>query len=57
MSRPSFVATAGGFCMAGSSRPAEPVNTPPQANPAKLKANDKAATSATTQAQRPAEVI
>lgn len=27
MSRPSFVATAGGFCMAGSSRPAEPVNT------------------------------
>jgi len=31
MSRPSFVATAGGFCMAGSSRPAEPVNTAAEA--------------------------
>lgn len=27
MSRPSYVATAGGFCMAGSSRPATPVST------------------------------
>ncbi|WP_177203463.1 hypothetical protein [Marinospirillum celere] len=27
MSRPSYVATAGGFCMAGSSRPAVPVAT------------------------------
>ncbi|WP_162299791.1 hypothetical protein [Marinospirillum perlucidum] len=49
MSRQSYVATAGGFCMAGSSRPAAPVSTatetpkPSQAAASKVIGNKPAA--------------
>ena len=46
MSRPSYVATAGGFCMAGSSRPSAPVD-----------AAVKAAVASTVTPSKPAQVV
>jgi len=43
MSRPSYVATAGGFCMAGSSRPSAPVDTAAEAAVTSIAANTKPA--------------
>lgn len=40
MSRPSYVATAGGFCMAGSSRPSAPVDTAAEAAVTSITANN-----------------